>query len=140
MADTESYDLVAYDTDTKAEVLHWQNLPVNSVASYAAGTIIIDGSEHWLVVGVHSNSTARLKKIDVRQTPAEFPSDAWMQYVKTSGIGYAFTDSESAALHFEGPAQAKKLRDRLASQFTNYVWEVVEGSKGYCLVVRPSQK
>ena len=139
MMDTDSYDLIAYDTDTKKEVLHWQNLPVNSVASYAAGTIIIDGTEHWLVVGVHSASTARSKKIDVRHTPAEFPRDAWMQYVKTSGIGYAFTDSESAALRFEGHAQAKKLRDRLASQFTNYVWEVVEGSKGHLLVVRPKK-
>jgi hypothetical protein len=93
-----------------------------------------------LVVGVHITSTARLKKIDVRHSPAEFPRNAWMQYVKTSGIGYAFTDSESRAMHFDTHAQANNLRQRLAPQFPNYFWEVVEGAIGYCVVVRPNRK
>jgi hypothetical protein len=136
MTDTQSYDLIAYDIDTKAEVFRWENVPVDSGASYVAGTTIIDGTECWSVVGVHGTSTARLKKIDVRHMPAEFPSDAWMQYVKANGIGYAFTDSESKAMRFEGFAQANRLRERLAPQFPNYLWEVVAGSRGHCLVVR----
>lgn len=50
-----------------------------------------------------------------------------MSYVKTSGEGFAFTNNESEAIHFENPAQANRLKDRLAPQFPNYLWEVVVG-------------
>jgi hypothetical protein len=135
MTDAESYDLIAYDIDTKKEVLRWQGVTEESGAFYTAGNTIIDGTVFWLVVGVRAN-TARVKEIDVRWMSTEFPRDAWMQYVTTSGIGYAFTSSESKAMHFEDHAQANRLRDRLAPQFPSYLWEVVAAPKGYCLVVR----
>lgn len=58
-----------------------------------------------------------------------------MSYVKTSGQGYAFTNVESEAIHFENAAQAHKLRDRLAPQFPNYLWEVVVGPRWSYLMV-----
>jgi hypothetical protein len=66
MTDIESYGLIAYDIDTKAEVLHWQNVAATSVF-YTAGHTIIDGPNRWLVVGLRTTSTARVKQVDVRR-------------------------------------------------------------------------
>ena len=60
-----------------------------------------------------------------------------MQYVKTSGIGFDFTDNESEAMHFETASQAQRLKDRLGPQFPNYLWEIVVGQKGSYLIVHP---
>ncbi|MGO9516920.1 MAG: hypothetical protein ACLPND_07750 [Candidatus Korobacteraceae bacterium] len=62
-------------------------------------------------------------------------SKKWMQYVKTSGLGFTFTDSEFEAMHFGTKAEVFNMRDRLAPQFPNYVWEVVRCSTKFCLVV-----
>ncbi|MGA2645585.1 MAG: hypothetical protein ABSF15_12790 [Candidatus Sulfotelmatobacter sp.] len=64
---TESYDLIAYDVDTKKEVLHWWNVTVKTGAFYTAGSTIIAEPNRWLVVGVRTTSTARVKRVDVKR-------------------------------------------------------------------------
>jgi hypothetical protein len=69
MPDTESYDLIAYDIDTKKEVFKWRNVSVKPGVVYGAGSTINNDPERWLVVGVRTTSTARLKHVDVRRVP-----------------------------------------------------------------------
>ena len=68
-ANTESYDLIAYDIDTKKEVLHWRNVAVKPGAVYTANSVIIEEPNRWVVVGVRNTSTARVKQVDVRLEP-----------------------------------------------------------------------
>jgi hypothetical protein len=55
---------------------------------------------------------------------------AGRHFVKTSGTGYDFTDNSSEAIHFTSAIKAKKLRDRLADQFTNYFFAVETDTNG----------
>ena len=67
MTDTESYDLIAYDIDTKKEVLHWRDVPVKQGAVYTAGNTINDEPNRWSVLGVRPTSTVRVKQVDIRR-------------------------------------------------------------------------
>lgn len=60
----------------------------------------------------------------------EDPIMARKQYVKTNGTGYDFTDDSSEAIHFTSGVNAKKLRDRLADQFTSYFLAVETDPSG----------
>lgn len=52
------------------------------------------------------------------------------QFVKTSGTGYDFTENPAEAMHFTSALKAKKMRDRLGDQFTNYIFVVETDPSG----------
>lgn len=82
---------------------------------------------------------ARRGKNQRRQNSAQSePREPSMQYVRTSGIGYSFTDNQSEAMEFPTAAQAQKLRDRLARQFPNYSWALIAGLRCFYLTVAPA--
>lgn len=62
-----------------------------------------------------------------------------MQYVKTQGIGFGFTDNKLDAMQFESAAQAGDMRDRLMAQFKNYSWEVLHDEPHFYLAVHPQE-
>jgi hypothetical protein len=68
MLDTESYNLRAYDINTK-KVFDWRDVAGKPGAPWAVGSTIDNGSERWLVVAVRPTSTARVKYVDVRRMP-----------------------------------------------------------------------
>jgi hypothetical protein len=63
-----------------------------------------------------------------------------MQYVRTNGQGYSFTREKSEAMHFATAAQAQKLKNRLAPQFPNYLWEVLTEPECSYLIVHANKK
>ncbi len=70
MPDTESYDLIAYDIDTKKEVFHWRDVAEKSGAIYGVGgSPINNDSKLWRVVAIRPTSTQRVKHVDVKRVP-----------------------------------------------------------------------
>jgi hypothetical protein len=67
IASAETCDIIAYDIDTKKEVFHWQDVILKLGALYTRGNTIVHGSNSWFVVGERVTSTARVKRIDVRE-------------------------------------------------------------------------
>jgi hypothetical protein len=59
-----------------------------------------------------------------------------MDFLKTNGIGWDFTDNKAEALILETEPQAEKLANRLKKQhLKQHTWEVVPCANGYCIVV-----
>jgi hypothetical protein len=59
-----------------------------------------------------------------------------MNFLKTNGIGWGFTDNKSEALILDTEPQARRLANRLKKQhLKQHTWEVVPCAKGYRIVV-----
>lgn len=59
-----------------------------------------------------------------------------MEYVKTNGIGFEFTDNEANALLFDSEPKATRWANRLKKQYLKqHIWEVVARANGYCIRV-----
>jgi hypothetical protein len=58
-----------------------------------------------------------------------------MQYVKTQGIGFGFTENKSEAMQFPTVTAAGRMRERLKKQFREYAWEILADADHFYLVV-----
>ena len=114
MPNTESYDLIAYDIDTKKEVLRWRNVPVKPGVIYTAGSIINDGPRRWKVVGVRTTSTASVKQVDVKRVTKFNLRD----YVKKIGTQGVRTVEEIR----EGAGTEPTYSIQLGLDFTTRIW------------------
>lgn len=57
-------------------------------------------------------------------------------FLKTSGIGWGFTDNDFEAAVFSTEAEAKRVADRIKKQhLTHRIWEVLPCPKGFCIRV-----
>lgn len=114
MPDTDSYDLIAYDIDTKKEVFKWRNVSAKPGVVYGAGSTINNDPERWLVVGVRTTSTARLKHVDVRRVPRFNLRDS----VKKKGMKEVRTVEEIRG----GAGTEPTYSIQLGSDFATRIW------------------
>lgn len=116
MPDIESYDLIAYDIDTKKEVFHWRNVAEKPGAVYGVGGIPInDDSKLWRVVAIRPTSTTRVKHVDVKRVPRFNLRDSVMK----KGEQNARTVQEIR----DGAGTEPTYSIQLGSDFATRIWE-----------------